>query len=105
MESVCRSSMSSSEWNTDIYNDRQIVNERLQLASEQLPDGVKPTLAPISSIMGQILMYGMWSEGGETEPMEVRTTGRLGRASAIADGARCVTSLSRWAVGGSSIRC
>lgn len=61
------------EWDTDIYNDRQVVNERLQLAAEQLPNGVKPTLAPISSIMGQILMYGMWSEGGETEPMEVRT--------------------------------
>lgn len=61
------------EWDTDIFNDRQVVNERLQLASEQLPDGVKPTLAPISSIMGQILMYGMWSEGGKTEPMEVRT--------------------------------
>lgn len=61
------------EWNTDIYNDRQVVNERLQLAAEQLPSGVKPTLAPISSIMGQILMYGMWSEGGKTEPMEVRT--------------------------------
>lgn len=60
-------------WNTDIYNDRQVVNERLQLVAEQLPDGVKPTLAPISSIMGQILMYGMWSEGGKTEPMEVRT--------------------------------
>ncbi|QDT10169.1 efflux RND transporter permease subunit [Planctomycetes bacterium K23_9] len=61
------------EWDTDIYNDRQVVNERLQLAAEQLPDNVKPTLAPVSSIMGQILMYGMWSEGGETEPMEVRT--------------------------------
>lgn len=61
------------DWNTDIYNDRQVVNERLQLAAEKLPDGVKPTLAPISSIMGQILMYGMWSEGGVTPPMEVRT--------------------------------
>lgn len=61
------------DWNTDIYNDRQVVNERLQLVAEQLPDGVKPTLAPISSIMGQILMYGMWSEGGVTEPMKVRT--------------------------------
>src|SRR6056297_1994861 len=61
------------EWDTDIYNDRQVVNERLQLAAEQLPNGVKPTLAPISSIMGQILMVGMWSEDGETAPMEVRT--------------------------------
>ncbi|MCS7471167.1 efflux RND transporter permease subunit [Stieleria sp. ICT_E10.1] len=61
------------DWNTDIYNDRQVVNERLQLANDQLPDGIKPTLAPISSIMGQILMYGMWSEGGQTPPMEVRT--------------------------------
>ena len=61
------------EWDTDIYNDRQVVNERMQLAAEQLPDGVKPTLAPISSIMGQILMYGMWSSDGQTSPMEVRT--------------------------------
>ncbi|OYP31082.1 efflux RND transporter permease subunit [Rhodopirellula sp. MGV] len=60
-------------WGTDIYNDRQIVNERLQLAQETLPSGIKPTLAPISSIMGQILMYAMWSEGEETQPMEVRT--------------------------------
>ncbi len=60
-------------WETDIYNDRQIVNERLQLASESLPSNITPTLAPISSIMGQILMYGMWSEGDVTEPMEVRT--------------------------------
>lgn len=60
------------DWGTDIYNDRQIVNERLQLVAN-LPNNIKPTLAPISSIMGQILMYGMWSEGDETPPMEVRT--------------------------------
>lgn len=61
------------DWNTDIYNDRQVVAERLQLAAEQLPEGINPQLAPVSSIMGQILMYGMWSEDDENTPMEVRT--------------------------------
>lgn len=63
------------DWDTDIYNDRQIVNERLQLLQERMPPGVRPTLAPISSIMGQILMLGMWSEDQKTAPLEVRTLG------------------------------
>lgn len=61
------------DFNTNIYNDRQVVTERLQLLQGRLPDGVTPQLAPISSIMGQILMLGMFSKDDKTEPLELRT--------------------------------
>jgi HME family heavy-metal exporter len=60
-------------YGTDVYTDRQIVAERMQLVQDRLPAGIQPQLAPISSIMGQILMLGMWTDNPDVTPMELRT--------------------------------
>lgn len=60
------------DWGTEILRARQIVNERLQLAAEQLPeDASAPLLAPVSSIMGEILLVGMSAPPAQL--MEART--------------------------------
>lgn len=61
------------DWGADIYTARQIVQERVDLARGQLPDDVEARLGPISSLLGQIQLIGMWSETGETSPLDVRT--------------------------------
>jgi CzcA family heavy metal efflux pump len=60
------------DWGTDIYTARQVVSEKLQLVQPSLPPEIDPpVLAPISSIMGEILFVGLTSES--RSPAEVRT--------------------------------
>ncbi len=48
------------DWGTEILRARQIVSERLQAVAARLPeDASAPLLAPVSSIMGEILLVGM----------------------------------------------
>ncbi len=64
------------DWNTDIYQARLLVNERLQGAGEEI--GFDPRLTPVASLMGEILLVGVRStipqgEPGYLPPAEVRT--------------------------------
>lgn len=65
---------------TDIYFARQLINERIQQAAGQLPDGVEPSLGPISTGLGEIYMYvvepkpgARKPDGSQWTPMDLRT--------------------------------
>ena len=49
---------------TDIYFARQLVNQRIQEARENLPAGVTPMMGPISTGLGEIYLWTVESEPG-----------------------------------------
>jgi CzcA family heavy metal efflux pump len=60
------------EWGTDIFRARQVVAEKLALVGGSLPPQVeRPVLAPISSIMGEILFFAISSDSDD--PLTLRT--------------------------------
>jgi CzcA family heavy metal efflux pump len=64
------------DWGEPIQRARQTVTEKLTLVSGTLPPGVEPPfLAPVSSIMGEVLFVDL--ESDRHSPLDVRTTAEL----------------------------
>ena len=60
------------DWGADIFKARQIVSEKLITISSQMPIGVgQPTLAPQSSVMGEMFFIGI--QANSTSMMDLRT--------------------------------
>ena len=60
------------DWGTDIFLARQVVAEKLALVGSTLPPQVdRQVLAPVSSIMGEILFFAISSDG--EDPLALRT--------------------------------
>ncbi|MBB4866700.1 cobalt-zinc-cadmium resistance protein CzcA [Pseudomonas nitritireducens] len=64
---------------TDLFFARQLVNERLQQAREQLPEGVESAMGPISTGLGEIFLWTIEAEpnarkedGSEYTPTDLR---------------------------------
>ena len=62
------------DWNMEIRAARQTVQERLTTLGSVLPEGIRPQMTPPASIMGQIVVAGLYRQqgpkGGELFPID-----------------------------------
>lgn len=50
------------EAGTDIYFARNIINERLQQAKSQMPEGIEPNMGPVATGLGEIFHYSVHAD-------------------------------------------
>lgn len=62
------------KWETDIYQARQLVTERLQQAQSKLPEDVEtPQISPITSPISTVLMVAFTTDEGARESSQTKT--------------------------------
>ena len=65
------------DWDTDIRTARQTVQERLTTLGSILPEGILPQMTPPASIMGQIVVAGIYRRQGPNDG-ELYPVGKTG---------------------------
>ena len=53
---------------TDIYFARNLINERLQQAKSQMPEGIEPGMGPVATGLGEIFHYAVHADSKARQP-------------------------------------
>ncbi len=61
------------DWGTEVFKNRQLVAERLQLVQGKIPAGMTPMMGPVTSIMGEIQFVGLSSPDNSVDSMALRS--------------------------------
>lgn len=60
------------EWGTDDFKNRQLVSEKLQTVRSRIPEEIEMSMAPITSIMGEIQFVGVKTSNDKISALEAR---------------------------------
>ncbi len=82
-------------WDTEIKTARQTVQERLSSLSGVLPEGINPQMTPPSSIMGQIVIAGMYRQKGPTGGLLV-PVGKTGLMAELVEDGNSNSTVKVW---------
>ena len=83
------------DWNTEVRTARQTVQERLGTLTGVLPEGIRPQMTPTASIMGQIVIAGMYRRRGP-KGGELVAIGRTGRLAEVIESSGNSLQLIVW---------
>jgi CzcA family heavy metal efflux pump len=88
------------DWGADIFRARQIVSEKLQAVASALPTGVPaPVLAPVSSVMGEVMMIGLtWSDSAALTAKASATTGTTDSVARAERSPEALRTVADWTI-------
>ncbi len=82
-------------WDTEIKTARQTVQERLSSLAGVLPKGITPQMTPPSSIMGQIVIAGMYRQKGPSGGLLV-PIGKTGLMAELVENGNSNSTVKVW---------
>ncbi|WP_420480274.1 efflux RND transporter permease subunit [Brevundimonas sp. FT23028] len=83
---------------TDIWFARNLVNERLQDAREDLPGGLTPSMGPVVTGLGEVFIWTLELQGAAGEDGVVHVTPEGERLTTDAEKATWLRTLQDWVV-------